>query len=80
MKALLMLGRAKNDSEYIPYFGEVLLREETNGEVQTLVGDGKTAAKDLLPFFTYDVHKRILKLEEEIKNLKSKINTRQGDE
>lgn len=73
MKALFMLGRAKNDSTYVPYLGEILLREETDGRIQTLVGDGKTAAKDLLPLVTYDLHTRVSKLEEEVKNLRSLI-------
>lgn len=69
------IGKAKQGSEYIPRPGEVFMYETDPIQQtwETRIGDGKTPAQDLPAFTSYDIYQRVAKLEEEIRDLKSKI-------
>ena len=72
---MFKLGKLSKYSEYIPCAGEVVLREDLDrNEIHTLIGDGKTPTKDLPKFLPYDIHERVSRLEEEVRNLKNKVN------
>ncbi len=73
MRATFKLGKVESNSDYTPYQGEVLLRQKTDGTTETLVGDGKTPAKDLFPLISYDLQTRVWNLEQEVKELKKLI-------
>jgi hypothetical protein len=73
MSAYFGIGKAKQDSEYIPRPGEVFLYEKDTIEQiwDTRIGDGKTPAKDLPPLASYDIYERVRILEEKVAKLQN---------
>lgn len=69
MRAYFALGKAKENSQYIPRLGEVFLYEIEHEVWDTRIGDGKTPAKDLPSY--YDLYRKLTKIEQEIQSLKN---------
>lgn len=74
MRAEFKLGRAKRGCNHILKLGEVALQEidERGVSYRTVVGDGKTPMNDLPSLADYDLHERVVRLEREVKELKSR--------
>lgn len=75
MNGYFSIGKAKQDSEYVPRIGEVCIYER-DSEYQiwdTRIGDGKTLVKDLPPLPNYDIYERVRLLENELTELKRKV-------
>jgi hypothetical protein len=69
MNGYFGIGKAKNNSPYIPKLGEVIQYCIGDDEWEIRIGDGKKMAKDL-PHL-YDIYERVSILEDDIQKLKS---------
>jgi len=72
MSTYFGIGKAKNNSDYIPRLGELIQYDIGNDNWEIRVGDGKTSAQDL-PHL-YDIYERVILLEKQIKQLQERIN------
>jgi len=73
MNAYFGIGKARNNSSYIPRIGEVVLYEK-DAECQiwdTRIGDGKTPVKDLNPLANRDIYERVSILEEKVAKIEN---------
>ena len=76
MRAEFIIGKVSPDSSCIPKKGEVIQYDRLgDGSWLTIhVGDGKTKATDLPVIADYDLHKRVILLEQQVKKLQERIN------
>jgi len=76
MQAKFIMGKASQNSPYIPKRGETIQYDRLgDGTWLTIhVGDGKTQVKDLPAIADYDLRERVTNLENRIKQLEAKIN------
>lgn len=76
MRAEFLIDKAKQDCVHVLKLGEVALKEvqsESGISYRTVVGDGKTSVNDLPSLADYDIHSRVVALEQEIKKLREII-------
>lgn len=76
MSIMFKMGRAQRGSTYVPKVGEVIMQEMPEGsdpKFRTVVGDGTTPVDDLPSLIPYDLHARVSRLEEELKELKGRL-------
>ena len=76
MRADFILGRVPKNDPYIPKRGEVIQYDRLGDGtwITTHIGDGKNTVQNLPVLADYDLHERVLNLENKVKQLQEKIN------
>lgn len=72
MGAYFKMGRASLEGDYVPRVGEVCMHEQPPPlPDRVVIGDGKTAAKDLPSLQPLDIYARVQRLEEDVRRLRN---------